>query len=138
MYLLHVIVFGTLAGAVTVFGCKLRGRINAFLVAFATLAFVPLLFIFLLRCPQINVAGINEPYADGLVIMILLHAVIDTIIFYYFPIGHKHLMLILEVVPAYAIVLQMFLSQFVVLMISHIFLLVLLAVERNLIHLVME
>lgn len=65
LFFIFIIVFGTLAGAILVYGCKLRGRINAFLVAIMTLIIVPLLLIFLLHCPQVNVVGINDAYADG-------------------------------------------------------------------------
>ena len=62
-------VLGTLVGALIVYGCKLKGKINALIVAINTLIIIPILLIFLLHCPQQEVVGITTPYTnDGSVV----------------------------------------------------------------------
>ena len=60
-----VAVMGVLTGSLIIHLCKLNGRQAGAILWVALLLSIPTTFLYFLKCPSLQVAGITVPYADG-------------------------------------------------------------------------
>ena len=58
-------VMGVLTGSVIIHLCKLNGRQAGTILWVALLLCIPTTFLYFLKCPSLQIAGITVPYADG-------------------------------------------------------------------------
>lgn len=57
--------FGVLAGALVIYFAKSNPRTVAMINWIAILIAAPTLLVYLIRCPSVQLAGVNVPFADG-------------------------------------------------------------------------